>query len=259
MDFREQLNVSIGNVPLSLHIPPGELREKARLRYARFLDDAPDGLPVFMNRSQARREPVTSTLGNDEEPTYTWQNSSLRLNDTHVDFEGVQHEYGLDSLVRILLSVLLARQRGFLLHAAAVVNEGRAYVFTGKSGAGKSTVASLSPKGSVLTDEISLLKFVDEGWHAFGTPFWGEFHAEGANVQAPIAGLYFLRQALEDRVERLSTRESLRAMLPNVLFFSREHHTTEDLLCLLSEFVSSIPCYRLFFRKDWGFWKVITA
>lgn len=259
MDFEEQLNVSIGNVPLSLHIPPGELREKARLRYAQFLEDAPDGLPVFMNRSRASSDHIAGISEDNKESAYSWQNSSLRLNDAHVDFEGVQHEYGLDSLVRILLSVLLAQQRGFLLHAATVVNEGRAYVFTGKSGAGKSTVASLSPKGSVLTDEISLLKFVDEGWHAFGTPFWGEFRAEGANIHSRIAGLYFLSQASEDRVERLSTRESLRAMLPNVLFFSRERQTTENLLCLLSEFVCSIPCYRLCFCKDCSFWKVITA
>lgn len=258
MDFKEQLNVSIGNVPLSLHIPAGELREKARLRYAQFLEDASDGLPVFMNGSRASVY-ITGASGEDKKSTYTWQNSSLRLNDAHVDFEGIQHEYGLDSLVRILLSVLLVRQSGFLLHAATVIKAGRAYVFAGKSGAGKSTVASLSPKGSVLTDEISLLKFVDEGWHAFGTPFWGEFRAEGANIHAPIAGLYFLSQASEDRVERLSTRESLRAMLPNVLFFSRERQTTENLLCLLSEFVGSIPCYRLFFRKDSDFWKVVMA
>lgn len=258
MHASEQLNISIGSVPLCLHIPTGELHEKARLRYAQFLRDAADGLPVFMNAAGCDSR-IPGPPMSDGESAYSWRNSLLRLNDSQVQFEGVRHEYGLDSLIRILLSVLLARQRGFLLHAATVLSHGRACVFTGKSGAGKSTVASLSPKASVLTDEISLLKFVDGGWHAFGTPFWGEFRAEGANVQAPVGGLYFLVQASEDRLEKISALESIRAMLPNVLFFSRERQTTENLLGLLSEFVSSIPCYRLFFRKDCSFWNVITT
>lgn len=255
--FGEQLNVSIGNVPLCLHIPEEELREKARLRYAQFLEDVPGGLPVFTNRSEPNSEHASGASANGQESAYTWQNAALRLSDAQVEFDGVRHEYGLDSLIRILLSVLLTRQRGFLLHAATVVNKGRAYIFAGRSGTGKSTVASLSPKDSVLTDEISLLKFVDDAWHAFGTPFWGEFRAQGANVHVPVAGVYFLSQASEDRVESLSARESLRAMLPNVLFFSREHEMTESLLSLASEFLGSLPCYRLFFRKDCRFWKVI--
>jgi hypothetical protein len=255
----EQLSISIGNIPLRLHIPEGTLHEKARERYAQFLDDAPDALPIFLNSLNIDRPCAEDNRPYGNRFTYTWEKSSLRLEDRNAQFDGVHHEYGLDSLIRILLSVLLAPQRGFLLHAATVLREGRAYVFTGKSGAGKSTVASLSPAGSVLTDEISLLKVVDGAWHAFGTPFWGEFRAEGANVHAPIAGLYCLKQAPEDRVETISARESLRAMLPNILFFSRDRQMTESLLRLLSEFVGSVPSCQLFFRKDRHFWSVVTA
>ncbi len=258
MALPEQLSISIGNIPMRLHIPEGILREKARERYAQFLDDAPDALPIFLNSWSADQPCVVDNESRESRFTYDWEKSSLRLEDRSARFDGVRHEYGLDSLIRILLSVLLTAQRGFLLHAATVLRQGRAYVFTGKSGAGKSTVASLSPAGSVLTDEISLLRFVDGAWHAFGTPFWGEFRAEGANVHAPIAGLYCLKQAPEDRVGPISVREALRAMLPNILFFSRDRQMTESLLRLLSEFVGSIPSFELFFRKDRHFWSVVT-
>jgi hypothetical protein len=255
----EQLSISIGNIPLRLHISERSLHAKARERYAQFLDDAPDALPIFLNAADVDRRCVTDTGRPENRFTYIWEKSSLRLEDRNAQFDGVRHEYGLDSLIRILLSVLLAPQRGFLLHAATVLREGRAYVFTGKSGAGKSTVASLSPAGSVLTDEISLLKFVDGAWHAFGTPFWGEFRAEGANVHAPITGLYFLKQAPDDRMERISARDALRAMLPNILFFSQDRQMTESLLRLLTEFVDVVPCQRLLFRKDSHFWSVVTT
>jgi hypothetical protein len=252
----EQLGISIGNIPLRLHIGEPSLHGKARERYARFLCDAVDALPIFLNDSGVTPN-AAGADGGGSQFTYLWEKSSLRLEEKNAQFSGVRHEYGLDSLIRILLSVLLAPQRGFLLHAATVLRDGRAYVFTGKSGAGKSTVASLSPVGSVLTDEISLLKFVDGQWHAFGTPFWGEFRAGGANVHAPVAGLYVLRQAPDDRVERISARESLRAILPNILFFARERSLTEKLLLWLTQFTASVPGYELFFRKDHHFWSVL--
>lgn len=253
----KQLDISIGSVPLRLHISDPGLYAGAHKRYTDFLHHHSHPLPVFVGEDDDSRQ--AGSANRKVQFVYDWESSALQLNSDAAYFASVRHEYGLDSLIRILLSVVLASQRGFLLHAATVVHGGRAYVFTGKSGAGKSTIASLSPSGSVLTDEISLLRLIDGGWHGFGTPFWGEFRAEGANIKMPVAGLYALIQSTENRIERLSASDALRSMLPNILFFSREAALTKQLLCLLSEFISSVPCYRLFFRKDPDFWKVVSA
>ena len=248
----QQLGLCIGDIPLRLYVSDEALHDKARGRYAHFLHNAVDALPIFLNSA-------AGGWRDESRFAYVWEKCSLRLGDKSARFDGVRHEYGLDSLIRILLSVLLAPERGFLLHAATIVRDSHAFVFTGKSGAGKSTIASLSPRESVLTDEISLLRVVNGAWSAFGTPFWGEFRAEGANVHAPIAGLYFLNQSTDDGVEKITAREAVRLMLPNILFFSRDRQRTEDLLRLLSAFVDSIPFYRLFFRKDDHFWSLLTV
>jgi ABC-type multidrug transport system ATPase subunit len=153
----------------------------------------------------------------------------------------------------------LLPQRGFLLHAASVVRDGRAYIFVGRSGAGKSTVASLSPLGSVLTDEISLIRHSEGCWQAFGTPFWGEFRAAGMNRHFPIAGIYFLTQDCQDCFEPLTAKKILRALLPCVLFFSSDKHAHETLLNMLLDLVQDVPAYRLHFRRSPNFWKVIAA
>lgn len=196
---------------------------------------------------------------NDSNFSYVLDDASLRLDSSGAEFHGVRHEYALDSLIRILLTMVLLPQRGFLLHAATVVRGRRAYVFMGRSGAGKSTVASLSPAGSVLTDEISLLRFTDGCWQAYGTPFWGEFRAAGQNEHYPIAGIYKLVQSAEDRVETLTTKEMIRALLPCVLFFTPRVEANRDLLRLLLQFTVQVPCYLLHFRRDDGFWKVVAA
>jgi len=250
------LNISIGRVPLSLLIPGPNLREKALTRYREFTAESTDALPVVLRNEALEHTKPQSDSSNF---SYTLDDASMLLDSLGAEFHGVRHEYALDSLLRILLTMVLLPQRGFLLHAATVVRDGRAYVFTGRSGAGKSTVASLSPVGTVLTDEISLLRFTDGCWQAYGTPFWGEFRAAGQNEHYPIAGVYTLVQSTEDRVETLAMKEMIRALLPCVLFFSSKLDANEQLLRLLLGFVGQVPCHRLHFRCDDGFWKVIAA
>lgn len=247
----QALSLSIGQVGVALHCAESRLREPALRRYAEFLDAREGALLVHVNGEAGPAVPA--------EFQYTFEEARVRFDGAEAHFAGVQHEYALDSLLRVLLSWLLLPRTGFLLHAATVERHGRAYVFTGRSGAGKSTVASLSPAGSVLTDEISLLRREDGCWRAYGTPFWGEFRAAGANRSAPIAGIFALVQARENAVRPMPPREVLRALLPNVLFFSSDPPAAERLLRIFTELLGQVPCCELRFRRDASFWEALPA
>jgi hypothetical protein len=72
--------------------------------------------------------------------------------------------YAIDGVLRILHSLILARQGGFLVHAASAVRNGRAFLFSGVSGAGKTTISRLAPPDVVLlTDEISYVRPREQG------------------------------------------------------------------------------------------------
>jgi hypothetical protein len=67
--------------------------------------------------------------------------------------------YAIDGVLRILHSLILARAGGFLVHAASAVRNGRAFLFAGVSGAGKTTISRLAPPDvALLTDEISYVR-----------------------------------------------------------------------------------------------------
>ncbi len=103
--------------------------------------------------------------------------------------------YAIDSLLRVLHTLVLAREGGFLVHAASAVRGGRAFLFAGVSGAGKTTISRLAPPDAeLLSDEISYLRRAGEGYDAYGTPFAGELASSGENVCAPAGGRLPARQ-----------------------------------------------------------------
>jgi len=246
------VDLLIGSFPLRLTTRDSSLLTAASKRYQGF--------------HEARKNPFSIIV--DREPAETngkrvfvceFEGARVVADSSGAHFSGVRNEYALDSLLRMFLSWALLPQDGFLLHAASVIRNGKAFVFAGRSGAGKSTVASLSPQGSVLTDEISLIKRVDGEWHAFGTPFWGEFRADGANISAPLGGIFRLVQSPANHLEPLRPAELLKLLLPCVLFFSSElgdHHRLLQILAGASEEVSG---YRLHFQKNRSFWEVLPA
>lgn len=249
---RQQFELSIGCVPLRLQMSDAQLFGAASERYAAFSDAAALPINIALN-DETLPESAPADFG------YEFEGAVLRAFSGDIRFDGVRNQYALDSLLRIFLSWKLLEHQGFLLHAATVIRDGKAYIFTGRSGAGKSTVATLSPQGSVLTDEISLLRREQGVWRAYGTPFWGEFKAAGSNSSAPVAGIFRLLQASENLVVALRPMAILRTLLPNVLFFSAEAEANRQLLEILSRAATEISGYNLSFRKNPTFWEVLPA
>jgi hypothetical protein len=250
--LRQQFELSIGCVPLRLQMSDTPLFDAASARYAAFTNAAERPITIALN-DETTPESAPADFG------YEFEGAVLRALSGDIRFDGVRNQYALDSLIRVFLSWKLLEHRGFLLHAATVIRDGKAYIFTGRSGAGKSTVASLSPQGSVLTDEISLLRREKGIWRAYGTPFWGEFKAAGSNSSAPVAGIFRLLQASENRVVALRPMAILRALLPNVLFFCAEAEANRQLLEILSQAAIEIDGYNLSFCKNSTFWEVLPA
>jgi hypothetical protein len=176
--------------------------------------------------------------------------------------------YSLDSVLRIVHSLILAERGGFLLHAASAICDGRAYLFSGVSGAGKTTMTRLAPADiTLLTDEISYLRPSDDrpsndrasdrGYHAFGTPFAGELAKAGENCAAPVSALFFLEQGPENRVDEVPAADAVRRLMRNILFFAEDKGLVEKLFVTACDFAARVPIRRLTFYPDARVWDEI--
>ena len=129
--------------------------------------------------------------------------------------------YSIDTVLRILHGLLQVREGGFLLHAASAIRNGKAFLFSGLSGAGKTTISSLDPPDATLfTDEISYVRWDSGRYIACGTPFAGELARLGANASAPIETVFLLAKGPENRIDPVDTEEATNAYFA-ISFFSQ--------------------------------------
>lgn len=166
--------------------------------------------------------------------------------------------YSIDAVLRILHTLILAKEGGFLLHSASAIRNGKAFLFAGVSGAGKTTISLLAPAdATLLTDEISYVRKLDEGYVAFGTPFTGELAKVGENTSAAVAALYLLVQGPENRIEAVTVADAGRELLANMLFFAEDKELVHWAFQAACDFVDRVPVYRLTFIPDARVWEMI--
>lgn len=169
-----------------------------------------------------------------------------------------RNPHSIDAVLRIVHSLVLAHKGGLLLHSASAVRNGKAFLFAGVSGAGKTTISRLAPAdATLLTDEISYVRRQGDAYTAFGTPFTGELAKLGENVSAPVAALYLLAQGTENRIEPVSPVEAFRSLLANVLFFAEDQDLVQSVFGVAFDFVHRVPISRLTFLPDNRVWELI--
>jgi hypothetical protein len=259
------ITVDIGDIAVVFHSTDAALVEMMERRFRRFLNPSAEPAFEFVIRIVPALHPVDADV--DLQVRADNDRWIMRRGDFHAEWDVTERRgricqtlnpYAIDSVLRIVHTLILAKEGGFLLHASSAVRNGRAYLFTGPSGAGKSTIVGLAPEEvTVLTDEISYVRRSVDGYVAFGTPFAGELSDAGEPVNAPIAALFQLGHAAESRQEPLGTAETVRALLRNILFFADDRRLVDDVLGTACDFASRVPAFELRFAPTPSVWETI--
>jgi hypothetical protein len=169
-----------------------------------------------------------------------------------------RNPYAIDSVLRIVHTLILAKQGGFLVHAASAIRGGHAFLFAGVSGAGKTTISRLAPSDAkLLTDEISYVRREGDEYRACGTPFAGELARSGENQSAPLRTVFLLEKGQENRVEPIAPSEAIRLLMRNILFFAEDPELVSLVFRSACEFAERVPVRRLIFVPDERVWEMV--
>lgn len=158
--------------------------------------------------------------------------------------------YSFDSFLRILVSYLIVKKKGLLVHASSFIYKGKAYIFVGKSGAGKTTISRLSRKYAyIMSDELTPI-FVDG--RAYSSPFWGMMKNKGKNISAPIGKIYIIKKSKTNKTYPLSIEKFLLSFLPCIMNFNKSTSNLMAILDISRLIYKNIKAEKLFFNKNYS-------
>jgi|GEM_PF-2658965 len=155
--------------------------------------------------------------------------------------------------LRDICHMSLCRTKGILLHASGVVHKQKAYLFLGKGQSGKSTICSLAGNRQVIHDDII-------GVYAGAKTKPVAYSLMHQQKQWPLGGIFFIRQAKENKVESLGYSDALKEGLRNFLVWRANFSVagfSERKIDMVLKIFRRVPSYMLYFRKEPSFWRLI--
>ena len=165
-------------------------------------------------------------------------------------FSCSENRFALEStaVLRKFCDILLYRFDGMFLHAATVIYQGGAYVFTAPSGTGKTThilkwKKMFGDKVRILNGDKLFLRFFGDDIVAYGNPWQGKENL-GENLNCPLKAIFVLKRDETNFVRRLSEIESLRSLLDSTIFPKDKEGRIKQLNCL-DRLISKVPVFEL--------------
>lgn len=188
-----------------------------------------------------------------------WVATSYAHGPSHL---GVAYEHELaqpivfENFLRVLIAHRALALGGVILHSAGLVYDGKAYIFCGRSNAGKTTLTRKAHErgAKVLSDDINLVLPSQGSYHAHAVPFTGEFgrtiqHADAGNSY-PVAGIILLRQSDVLRLEPISAAGAVSALLVGCPFVNMDEQESSALFDAVTGLVSTLPVIALHNRRE---------
>lgn len=148
----------------------------------------------------------------------------------------------------------LLQHNGLLLHASAVELDGKAYLFSGPCGMGKSTHTRIwqqtfGSAAQVFNDDKPALRCLDGKWYAYGTPWCGK-DGINQNKKVPLAGICFLKQAPENKIRQLTPVEAVQRIISQTRRRFSQLENLDLMLQIVEKLALEIPVFELENRPE---------
>ncbi|MCB1826574.1 MAG: hypothetical protein KDJ54_19150 [Candidatus Competibacteraceae bacterium] len=175
---------------------------------------------------------------------------------------GISHEEhqprlgAIENFLRVASAYRVLSKGGLLLHSAGLVVDEQAYLFVGRSGAGKTTLTRKAHQAGagILSDDINIvLPAEGEGFQAYPVPFAGDFGQTPDLLSPggyPLATLCFLEQGGTATLEPLSKAAAAARLVSAGPFVNTDPYQAPDLLEVATNLVRWVPVRKLISRRE---------
>lgn len=172
--------------------------------------------------------------------------------------EGLPPEDSSDAYLEILavlrkLAEALLPHDILLMHGSVVAVDGEAYLFTARSGVGKTTHTRLwldrfQDRSVVVNGDKPLLHVGKDGVTVYGTPWDGKEHMS-ENMSCPLKAICILTRSDTNFIEPISKREAIPTFLQQI-YRPEDPEAMAKVLALMDRLGSGVALYRLGCNMD---------
>lgn len=188
----------LGKEPVFVfHVHHGMFPERHDTEYE-FIDESLNDMGRVRVYSSAEGYLIKISFRNDEMEYCAVSDCCFGRTDAYIDLNDRFAGDVVNSLIRMVYSQAIIPHGGISVHASSVILDGKAYLFMGKSGTGKSTHSRLWMKifkgCKLMNDDNPTILVKDNVVMAAGTPWSGKTPCY-IDVLAPVGGIVKLKQA----------------------------------------------------------------
>lgn len=155
--------------------------------------------------------------------------------------------YTFTAAVNFCFLLSTARLDTVLAHSSCVTYKGKAWMFLGKSGTGKSTHSRMwlsAFDGVVLmNDDHPVIRVHDDGRAiAYGSPWSGKTRCY-KNMEAPVGGIIRISRAPYNKARRLSPIESYASLMTSFSGMTWEKDLADGRDKTIQGIITRVPCW----------------
>ena len=157
--------------------------------------------------------------------------------------------FAIDNAAMLVYAFATAHRQTLLFHASVIVRGGKAFMFLGHSGTGKSTHSkqwqAAFPDAELLNDDNPAVRIGTDGVvRVYGTPWSGKTPCY-KNESASIGALVQLAQAPENKISRLKMTQAYPYILASVSGLKVLPEMMDRIFESIAKLLEISPVYRL--------------
>lgn len=196
---------------------------------------------------------VSMKYGNKEHRFFASSNWKEIISDLSLTDE--KEAAFLNSFLRLAFGMTSIAHRTIKIHASVTELNGKALVFLGKSGTGKSTHSRLwrefVPGCTLLNDDEPLIRvFENEPVRVYGAPWSGSTPCY-KNESAEVVAFVHLYQSPDNKLTKLKSVEALSLLYASAAMLRSDVDNKNMMLDIVADILQRVPMYRLDCRPDY--------
>jgi hypothetical protein len=154
-------------------------------------------------------------------------------------------EYPLDGLILYYLTAIYG---DIMIHASGINNAGTGYLFSGISGKGKTTMATLwnNYGAKVIHDDRLILRKTSQGFHMYNTPVYNNEEP----LESLVNKIFIIDHGIENKLVPVSGAMAVSLIMANCIQHTWSAEIISQLMDSVADLCKTVPTFRLSFKPD---------